>query len=321
MESGFLKQLNMKKKHEYLFMFGLIVILFLIYSHTLSYDLIWDSKDLVENNLLLKDNSSFLWAFERGFFYDAAGIKGQDFYYRPITTLVYMLESRIWGLTSQHLRLTNIFLFSLSVFFLYFFLKRQSENRWFPEFLVVLFALYPLHIDNIVWVVGRGDLLYLLWGILTLFCFERFRQNKNRWFLGLAGFFYLLGMFSKESFLIFFFILVIYEWIRDKKLTFFYHGVNLFISVTFFIIKLKVVGIPNLAVVFPSDLLMIGKKILVVLGYYFRVLIFPFSLTGCSLTTTPSISIFLEASFPPLAGNVRDISTFVITGICLSTLQ
>jgi len=267
----------MKKKHEYLFIFGLIVVLFVIYSHTLHYDLIWDSKDLVERNILLKENSSFLSAFERGFFYDAAGIKSQDFYYRPVTMLVYILESRIWGLTSSHLRLTNIFLFSLLILSLYLFLKRLPENRLFPEFTVVLFALYPLNIDNIVWVVGRGDLLFLLWGILTLFCFEFYRRDKNKWFLLLSGFFYLLGIFSKESFLVFFFILIVYEWIRGKRLTFLYHGANLVMTLAFFIIKLKVVGIPNLSMVFPSDLLLIVKKILVVMGYYFKVLIFPFS--------------------------------------------
>lgn len=267
----------MKKNHEYLFIFGLIVILFLIYSSTLHYDLIWDSRDLIERNILLKENLSFLKAFERGFFYDAAGIQNQDFYYRPVTTLVYMLESRIWSLNNCHLRLTNIFLFSLSILFLYFFLKHQAENRMFAEFTVVLFALYPLNLDNIVWVVGRGDLLFLLWGILTLYCFERFRQDRHKWFLFLSGFFYLMGIFSKESFLVFFFILVVYEWIREKRLTFLYHGVTLLVTLAFFVLKIKVVGIPNLPLVLPPNLLLIVKKILVVTGYYFKVLIFPFS--------------------------------------------
>ena len=265
------------RKKDIVFLIFLIVILFGLYWKTFNYELIWDDEVFFKYNLLFIENHPLSSAFRFGYFSEQLGVQNQDHYYRPLLTASFLLENRLWGIHATTLRMTNLLIFILALTFLYAFLKTQGDKGYFPEIATLLFALYPLNIDNIVWVVGRGDLLLLLWAALTFLCFERYLKNRNILFLGGSLFFYLLGMLSKETFVLFFPILILYELSRRKKITWVYHLGNLGITLMVFFIKNAVLGIKSLTLAdnaFTSQSLgqMIGTA-----GYYFRTIVFPFS--------------------------------------------
>jgi len=99
------------------------------------------------------------------------------YYYRPLLTLSFMIENKLWGLKNTSLRLMNLIIYILSLIFLYFFLKEQSEKKYFAEIATLLFAFYPVNAENIVWAVARSDLLVLFWGTLT-FLFNFFFRSE-----------------------------------------------------------------------------------------------------------------------------------------------
>ena len=279
------------KKRDLLFLGMLVIILFGLYWKTFNYELIWDDEVFFTYNLLFIEDHPLSSAFKFGYFSEQLGIQNQDHYYRPLLTASFLLENKLWGIHAVTLRITNLTIFFLSLVFLYTFLKTQSDRGNFPEIATLLFALYPLNLDNIVWIVGRGDLLLLLWAALTFLCLELHLKRRKPLFLGASLFFYLLGMLSKETFLLFFPLLILYEWSRRKKVTWLYHLGNLGLTLLLFFIKNTLLGIKSLtlsATSFSSRSIieMIGTA-----GYYFRTVVFPFSY-DMFLSTSRMTSLF-----------------------------
>jgi tetratricopeptide (TPR) repeat protein len=265
------------RKKDFVFLIFLVIILFGLYWKTFSYELVWDDEVFFKYNLLFTEDHPLSSAFKFGYFSEQLGVQNQDHYYRPLLTASFLLENRLWGIHATPLRITNLVIFILGLAFLYAFLKTQWDKNYFPEIATLLFALFPLNIDNIVWIVGRGDLLLLLWAALTFLCLERYFATRKVVLLAGSLFFYLLGMLSKETFLLLFPILILFEWSRRQKITWAYHLGNLGITALVFFIKNAVLGIKNLALSessFSSQSLaqMIGTA-----GYYFRTIVFPFA--------------------------------------------
>ena len=86
------------KKNDAIFLLILIVTLFAIYWHTFGYELIWDSKLLLERNILIEQNKPLSSALKVGYFREQMGGGKIDFYYRPLLTASYVLEHKIWGI-------------------------------------------------------------------------------------------------------------------------------------------------------------------------------------------------------------------------------
>jgi len=265
----------MLKKKDMIFIGLLAVILLGIYGKTLKYDLIWDDRVFFKGNVLLDENRPLWEAFEYGYFGEQLGIKGFDQYYRPLLTATFMMEKKLWGIQSISLRLTNLSIFIFSLFFLFVFLKQHAVRTYFPEIAILLFALHPLHLDNIVWIVGRGDLLMLLWAILTFLALELSIQKKKVGFLYLSSFFFVLGILSKESFLIFLPLLIIYEVLRRKKISVLYHIVNVSIIFLFYFVKIRLLEIENVRFISSSIIGASLKGIVATLGFYIKSMVIP----------------------------------------------
>jgi len=263
------------RKKDLIYVAFLAVIVFGLYWKTFSYDFIWDDEIFFKHNLLFIEHQPLTSAIKYSYFSEQLGVQGQDHYYRPLLTLSFLLENELWGIKNITLRLTNVLIFFLSLLFLFAFLKAHSDKPYLPEITTLLFALYPLNSENIVWVVGRGDLLLLLWGSLTLLFFEFFLKKGRRLYLVGSSFFFLLGVFSKETFIFFLPLLLLYEKVRRRKISWPFHLANASIILLFFFIKNLVLGIKNIRMVYTPNSLENVRMALGTVGYYLRTMIFP----------------------------------------------
>jgi len=117
------------KKNDVIFIVLLIIIVSSIYWKTFNYELIWDSKIYLKKNLLFSENYPISSALKFGHFREQIGVSDVDFYYRPLLTLSFFVENKLWGLKNIGLRLTNLIIYILSLIFLYIFFKNQSEKN------------------------------------------------------------------------------------------------------------------------------------------------------------------------------------------------
>jgi tetratricopeptide (TPR) repeat protein len=266
------------KSRRPLFLLALAALPLLVYLPALSNnELIWDSKPMIMENELLQGAFSPLAPFRSGYWSATSqGASSRYDYYRPLTVLSFMIEKAIWGLSPFRLRLVNLLIFIAALFSLYFFLLRQAAPPGLAETAVALYALFPLHLDNINWVVSRCELLMLLFGVLSLLLFDHFLEKRRPWLGLLALTSFALALFSKEAALFFLPLFPLHEYIRRRRLTLPLYILPLLVTAGFWLLKSTVIGRGGFPIrPFPG----LWENILPVLGalgYYARSLVFPF---------------------------------------------
>ena len=137
--------------------FNLIIILVLVTANlavflpSLSGNFIWDGRLLITENpqLLSPDFTSRFMTNAFG------GVLGLDEnskrmdqlsqFYRPLTSLSYWIDFKIWGLNPAGFHLTNILLHIMNCL-LFFFLLIRLGIKCLPAFSGgLLFSVFPLH--------------------------------------------------------------------------------------------------------------------------------------------------------------------------------
>jgi len=261
------------QKKDLIFLSILAVVLFGVYGRSLDFELIWDSKNFLGNDFAQYEGQGLSSALKKGYFKESYTDK--SYYYRPLTLATFFWENSLWGIKSVCLRSVNIFIYLSSLVLLFVFFKRQSYGPHFPELATALFALYPLNLENIVWVVGRGDLLLLFLGILALLATDLWISERKHiyWILGFLVF--SAGLLSKEAFVFLLPTLILYEAVKTKKIFWPYYGIIALASMGFFIFKSRVIGVENLDLYLSSSWANNAKAFLGSLGYYFKTMIFP----------------------------------------------
>ena len=232
------------KQRRALFLLALAALPLLVYLPALSnHELIWDSKPMIMENKLLQGAFSPLAPFRSGYWSATSQETSSRYdYYRPLTVLSFMIEKAIWGLSPFRLRLANLLIFIAALVGLYFFLLRQGAPPGVAETAAALYALFPLHLDNINWVVSRCELLMLLFGVLSLLLFDHFLEKRRPWLglLALASF--ALALFSKEAALFFLPLFPLHEHIRRRRLTLPIYILPLLVTAGFWLVKSAVIG-------------------------------------------------------------------------------
>ncbi len=249
----------------------------LVYLPSLQRGLIWDSRPMIEENDLLKGGFSPAAPFASGY-WQTTSQRGAGYdYYRPLTVLTFMIEKQAWGLSPWRLRLVNLLLFALALAALLLFLRRLPAPPGAAEAASLLFALFPLHVDNVNWVVGRCDLLMLLFGILSLLLFDLFLERRSPW-SGLAALAaWSLALLAKEASLFFLPLFPLHEFLRRRRLTPLLYLPLLLTGAGYWLLKSTVIGRSGFPV---HGFASLGENVmapLAALGYYLRSLVFPFS--------------------------------------------
>jgi len=79
-----------------------------------------------------------------------------------------MLDCQIFGLNPRGHHLTSILLQALNAALVFGLLQLMTGAMWRSLLVAALFAVHPLHVESVVWVSERKDLLSGFWGLLSL---------------------------------------------------------------------------------------------------------------------------------------------------------
>lgn len=264
------------KRNKILFLLALVLLPLLTYLPTLTHELIWDSRPMIMENSLLQGDFSLCAPFRSGYWESTSQRNTGYDYYRPLMVLSFMAEKALWGLDPFRLRLLNLFIFIAGLIILYLFLGRQTAAPGVAGTAVLIFALFPLNVDNITWVVERCGVLMLFFGLLSLYLYDLFLEKRTFYFAAFSVLSYLLALFSKEAAIFFLPLFFLHALNRKKGLAWPILAADLIVTFLHWGVKSAVIGRSGVPIHFFPSLWENGRVLLGVLGYYLRSLVFPF---------------------------------------------
>ena len=136
----------------------------------LSFD---DGKYVTENAWVARGLTleSVRWAFTTFYFTN----------WHPLTWLSYMLEFELYGLDAAGFHASNVVLHALNVVLVFRVMVRATGRTWPSALVAALFAAHPLHVEAVVWVAQRKELLGALFGLLAIDAYVTWVRRGGVW--------------------------------------------------------------------------------------------------------------------------------------------
>lgn len=124
-------------------------------------------------------------------------------YCRPATILTYRFDKLVWQLNPLAMRLENLLLHAANVLLVLFLVRafltdNERKSSLLPFSAALLFGLHPLTAESVNWISGRTDPMACFFILLAALAIMDYRKRGRLLSLCLAGFFFILGMLSKE---------------------------------------------------------------------------------------------------------------------------
>jgi hypothetical protein len=117
---------------------------------------------------------------------------------RPITALTFIGDGHLWGGVALGYRLTNLGLHIACAWFVGAIAWRVSGEAFCALVAGLLFALHPVHVEPVVWITGRVDLVATFFYLAGIVAWLAYRAGGGRRWLVAAWLGYALAAFSKE---------------------------------------------------------------------------------------------------------------------------
>jgi tetratricopeptide (TPR) repeat protein len=135
----------------------------------------------------------------------------EDANWFPVTRTSLLVDRQLYGRQAGGYHVTNVVLHILGALFLFGFLKRATGARWPSAVAAFLFALHPLHVESVVWISERKDVLSALFWFLTLCVYLYYveRPTRSRYALLLLTF--SVGLMSKSMLVTLPFVLLLLD--------------------------------------------------------------------------------------------------------------
>ena len=202
-----------KQKSRFILVISILLLLaFLSFLPVLGNGFVnWDDQAYITDNPLIKQLS--LKGMKNIFFSFHVGL------YKPLVLLSFALEYHFFKLNPFIYHLDNLLLHLLNALLVFWFIYRLSLKLPVAFLSAVFFAIHPLRVESVAWVVERKDMLYGLFLLLSLISYLYYidkGQRQKYYNLSVAGFF--LSLLAKPAGLMLPFALLTLDWFRKRKL-------------------------------------------------------------------------------------------------------
>ena len=154
----------------------------------------WDDTDYVTTNRTIQSLSNFSEIV-------TTPVQGN---YHPLTMLTLAFNYSWSGMDATSYHVVNLLLHILNVILVFFFILRLTGNKQWTAFITaLLFAIHPLHVESVMWVAERKDVLYSLFFLAGLIAYLHYIKKRTLLrFSAVLGLF-ILSLLSKPSAIIF----------------------------------------------------------------------------------------------------------------------
>lgn len=207
----------------------LSLLVFAVYSHALTYEFVFDDNLIIVNNPfvtgpmdLKKIFSAAYWAAIGIDKYPQQNLINQ--YYRPLLTLAFAVEWRIFGDNPWGFHLVNI-LFHIFNTALAYLIARRLTGDWRPAIAAgLIFGLHPVHTESVTWISGLTDVMCMSFlgaaFYIHIACMEKDGSAlRKTGMIALAASAFFLSLLCKEAAILFPALIIGYNYLVRKKLS------------------------------------------------------------------------------------------------------
>ncbi|MBW2172728.1 MAG: glycosyltransferase family 39 protein, partial [Deltaproteobacteria bacterium] len=184
----------------------LVMMTLAVYQQVRNHEFLnYDDDDYVTHNPFVREGLTWRgvsWAF-------TSNLHG---HWHPLTWLSHMMDTELFGLNPAGHHLTSVFLHIANTLLLFLLLQRMTGALLRSAFVAALFAIHPLQVEPVAWVVGRKDVLCAFFWILAMWGYARYaeRPGFGRYLVVLVAF--MLSLMAKTTVVTLPFILLLMDY-------------------------------------------------------------------------------------------------------------
>jgi protein O-mannosyl-transferase len=103
----------------------------------------------------------------------------------PLSLISHMVDVELFGMENPGWHhLVNVLLHAASVLALYAFLRTVTRSLWPSAVVALLFAIHPVNVEPVAWIISRKDLLAALFFMLALLAYAHYvRKLSFGWYM------------------------------------------------------------------------------------------------------------------------------------------
>ena len=189
---------------------ALALMVAISYGPVFTADYIWDDK-------IFQEEAPSIRAFTGlpDIWFNPRTIK-QEAHYWPLIYSSFWLEYQLWGFNPIASHIVNLLLhLGVCVLLWRLLLRLNVPGAWLAA---AVFALHPVHVEAVAWVIARKDLMASIFFLLAAGAWLRYREEAGRgtYFSMLA--FFVAGMLSKSIVVTFPAALLVWVWWKHGRI-------------------------------------------------------------------------------------------------------
>ncbi len=171
---------------------------------------VWDDIDFVKSEPVRE--ISGLWQI----WFSPSAIEGEGHYW-PLVYTTFWLEHKLWGFDPTGYHIVNVLLHLTNTLLLWHLVRRLAvPGAWV---VAAVFAVHPLHVESVAWVIERKDVLSGLFYLSAALAWMRFvEQPQPRYYVGSLGL-YAAGLLSKSIVVTLPVALLLWHWWQQGRVT------------------------------------------------------------------------------------------------------
>lgn len=183
-----------------------LAILFLIGATLLCYSRIrhheflnFDDKAFVVMNHFINQGINWTgvkWCFLSNHFFSGIDQVG---YWAPIPNFSHMIDFHFFGSEPYGHHVTNLAIHLWNVLILIYLLKLITGKFWESFAVGAIFAVHPLNVESVAWIIERKGLLATLFILLSLCAYQRYLRGRQTKYYLLSLVLFQFSLMSKAT--------------------------------------------------------------------------------------------------------------------------
>ncbi|GAB3938416.1 tetratricopeptide repeat protein [Larkinella terrae] len=130
--------------------------------------------------------------------------------YHPLTMLSLAANSAVFGPGATSFIVTNTVIHLLDTALIFFLAYRLSHNnQWVGLFVAALWGMHPMHVESVIWVSERKDVLYAFFFLSACLTYLQYRKTGGKIWLTFTFLLFVGSCFAKAMAVVLPFVLLL----------------------------------------------------------------------------------------------------------------